>query len=117
MYDSGSPLPSHVPSPHLPPLLPVGPYVPTSDYLPYFESDYQGWFNSTKAYVTYDPPRWLDDLKPLLVPAAVIGGCVGGWRGATKRAGRFTAENAHRKPKGVKGWFYYKRVSNRKRYL
>ena len=101
--------------PVLPPLLQQGPYIQTSDYLPYQDQVIQGSGSYISPLIyrwyTLDPPIWWDNLRPLLFPALGGGAAIGSWTGASRRAARFTAENAHRKPNTVKGWWYYKRVS------
>ncbi|KAF8164991.1 hypothetical protein B0H34DRAFT_647790 [Crassisporium funariophilum] len=52
----------------------------------------------------------------LLVPGAafVVGTAIGLMRGGRTASLRFLAENAHRPPKTVQGWYFYKKTKNYK---
>lgn len=101
--------------PSLPPFHAVGEYVPETEYEPYLRSSvsnhYPGHIADYWDSLFPDPNPWIDNLTPMLGVSVVTGVVIGFWKGASKRGSQFTAENAHRKPRRVKAWYYYKRVS------
>ncbi|RSH78166.1 uncharacterized protein EHS24_002625 [Apiotrichum porosum] len=63
-----------------------------------------------------DPKPWYEHVpKNMLVfagNAAVVGFFVGARRGARNAQTRYLAENAHRQPTTVKGWYFYHKTRN-----
>jgi len=52
--------------------------------------------------------------RVVMVPMAgmIMGGAIGVMRGGRAASLRFLAENAHRAPKTVEGWYFYKKTKN-----
>lgn len=57
-----------------------------------------------------DPPGWTARLPPVLVLAGLSGLLIGAAKGGRMASLRFTAENSHRKPETMNGWYLYKKV-------
>lgn len=51
----------------------------------------------------------------LPVSAAILGTLIGGVRGSRQASLRFLAENAHRPPTTVQGWYFYNKTKNYRR--
>jgi len=53
-------------------------------------------------------------VSPLVLPVmcASVGLALGAYRGGRMASLRFLAENAHRAPKTVKGWYFYNKTKN-----
>ncbi|KAL7410342.1 hypothetical protein BDY24DRAFT_182123 [Mrakia frigida] len=99
--------------PTLPPFHAVRPFVPPEEFLPFIRTSVQTKHPFRLDYLFPDPPQWLDNLIPIVGVSIATGTLIGLYKGGATRAARFTAENAHRKPRRLKAWFYYKRVSTR----
>jgi hypothetical protein len=54
------------------------------------------------------PPRYI----ALIGGGATVGACLGIARGARKASLQFLAENAHRPPRTVRGWYLYNKTKN-----
>ena len=54
------------------------------------------------------PPRYIG----LVGAGATAGACLGMMRGARKASLQFLAENAHRPPRTVRGWYLYNKTKN-----
>lgn len=52
--------------------------------------------------------------RMLMIPGAgmAVGGAIGMMRGGRAASVRFLAENAHRAPRTVEGWYFYKKTKN-----
>jgi len=69
------------------------------------------------------PPEGAYDVTPILhsryfilpVSAAIMGTLIGAVRGSRQASLRFLAENAHRPPTTVQGWYFYNKTKNYRR--
>ncbi|KDQ20691.1 hypothetical protein BOTBODRAFT_26709 [Botryobasidium botryosum FD-172 SS1] len=68
---------------------------------------------SPAAIRIYIPSR----IYALPVAATTIGLCLGMLRGSRKASLRFLAENAHKRPTTIQGWYFYNKTKNYKVFL
>ncbi|CED85574.1 hypothetical protein [Phaffia rhodozyma] len=59
-----------------------------------------------------DPPGWTSRLPSPMLLAVLSGIIIGARKGGRMASYRFAAENSHRKPETLNGWYFYKKQKN-----